>query len=81
MDAAGDPDRDQAEARRPRRTRQGQHAAQEPQQPDDHPDEREGAHRIPHVLFGPVELRHRHSRKHGERHGNGLQNDHFSTPL
>ena len=44
-------------------------------------DEREGAHGVAHIFFVPVELRHRDGRKHGKGHRDGLQNDHFSTPL
>ena len=81
VDAARDPDRDQAEPRRLCGHRQGQSAAQAPQPANDHPDEREGAHGIPHVFLVPRELRHRQGRKHGKGHCNGLQSNHFSSPL
>lgn len=51
VDAARDPDRDQAEPRRFCGHRQGQSAAQAPQPANDHPDEREGTHGIPHVFW------------------------------
>ena len=81
VDAARDPDRDQAEPRRFCGHRQGQSAAQAPQPANDHPDERESTHGIPHVFLVPRELRHRQGRKHGKGHCNGLQSNHFSTPL
>ena len=81
MDAPGDQHRDQAEACRLCRRRQGQEPPQAPQPPAHQPDEGEGAQSVPHIFFVPVKLRHRHRRKHGKGDGNRLQNDHFSTPL
>ena len=45
-------------------------SAQAPQGPAHCADERERAHRVAHVLFVPVELRHRDGRKHGKGHCN-----------
>ena len=54
------------------RRRQRQHAADAPQCAAHHPHQREGAERVPHIFFVPVELRHRQGREHGERHRNRL---------
>ena len=72
MDAARDPDRHKAEPRRAGRRRQRQHTADAPQCAAHHPHQREGAERVPHIFFVPVELRHRQGREHGERHRNRL---------
>ena len=81
MDAAGDPYRDQRKARRLGKARQGQRATHTPRRTNNDTNEREGAHGVAHIFFVPFELRHRDGRKHGKGHRNGLQNDHFSTPL
>ena len=72
MDAARDPDRHKAEPCRAGRRRQRQHAADAPQCAAHHSHQREGAERVPHIFFVPVELRHRQGREHGERHRNRL---------
>ena len=80
MDAARDPDRDQAKARRAHHGGQRQAGAHAPQHAAQHPHQREGTERIPHVFLVPVKLRHRHSREHGQCHGDRLQNCHGRSP-
>ena len=80
MDAARDPDRDQAKARRAHHGGQRQAGAHVPQCAAQHPHQREGTERIAHVFLVPVKLRHRHSREHGKCHGDRLQNCHGRFP-